>query len=101
MSWTQEKIKETVAAIKEKSADATFRASLKANTNATIEDVAGLQLPNGFTIQVADANDADLTIALPKSNNDELSDSDLESVAGGKDSSSMPVDAHGNSIIVY
>ncbi len=85
MSWSQEKVQETVKQIQEKSAiDASFRASLKANPNAAIEKIAGIQIPAGFRVNVADANEADLTIALPKTKSDELSDADLEAVAGGK-----------------
>ena len=85
MSWTQEKVQETVTQLQEKAAtDASFRASLKENPNAAIEKIAGIQVPAGFKINIVDANDADLTIAIPKTKSDELSDADLEAVAGGK-----------------
>jgi len=85
MSWSQEKVQETVKQIQKKAAsDASFRASLIANPNSSIEEIAGIQIPAGFRVNVADANEADLTIALPKMQNNELSDSDLEAVAGGK-----------------
>ena len=85
MSWTQEKAQETLLQVQKKAeSDAAFREKLKTNPNAAIEEIAGIQVPAGFKINVVDANDADLTIALPKTKSDELSDNDLESVAGGK-----------------
>jgi len=85
MSWTQKKVQETLIQLQEKATtDAAFREQLKTNPNAAIEAVAGIQIPSGFKINIVDANDADLTIALPKTKSDELSDNDLEAVAGGK-----------------
>jgi len=85
MSWTQEKAQETLLQVQKKAeSDAAFREKLKTNPNAAIEEIAGIQVPAGFKINIVDANDADLTIALPKTKSDELSDADLESVAGGK-----------------
>jgi len=85
MSWSQEKIQETVKQLQEKAeTDSSFREQLKTNPNTAIEEIAGIQVPVGFKVNIVDANDADLTIALPKTKSDELSDSDLEAVAGGK-----------------
>jgi len=85
MSWSQEKIQATVKQLQEKAVlDLSFRESLKANPNETIEKIARIQVPAGFKINIVDANEADLTIVLPKTPNDELSDNDLEVVAGGK-----------------
>jgi len=85
MSWTEKKIQEVSKSISEKViADSAFRQRCKTDINSVIEELSGLQVPNSFKINVVDLDDADLTIALPKSQTDELSDSDLESVAGGK-----------------
>ena len=85
MSWTQEKIQETVNQLQEKAvSDAAFREKLTTSPSSAIEEIAGIQVPAGFKINIVDANEADLTIALPKVQNDELSDHDLEAVAGGK-----------------
>ena len=89
MAWTQEKIQEVSKTIGEKvTQDVAFRKRCKTNINSVVEELSGLQVPNGFKINVIDSDDADLTIALPKMQTDELSDSDLESVAGGKSSAS-------------
>jgi len=85
MAWTQEKIQEVAKSIQDKAmTDTAFRARFKADPNAVIEEVSGLQVPAGFKIRVIAPEDADLTIALPKLETDELNDNELEAVAGGK-----------------
>lgn len=85
MTWTEEKIQEVAKAIHDKSmADMEFRARFKTDPNAVVEELSGLQLPAEFKINVVDTEDADLTIALPAIETDELSDTELEAVAGGK-----------------
>ncbi len=101
MSWTQEKIQETISQLQEKAtSDASFRASLISNPNESIEKISGIQVPAGFKINVVDANEADLTIALPKMKSDELSDSDLESVAGGKSTGAIIGEVAADAILV-
>ena len=85
MAWTEEKIQEIAKAIHDKSmVDMEFRTRFKTDPNAVIEEISGLQVPAGFKIRVVAPEDADLTIVLPKIETDELSDNDLEAVAGGK-----------------
>lgn len=85
MAWTEEKIQEVAKSIQDKAmADVAFRTRFKADPNAVIEEISGLQVPAGFKIKVVAPEDADLTIALPKIETDELSDNELEAVAGGK-----------------
>jgi len=85
MAWTQEKIQEVAKSIQDKAmTDTAFRARFKANPNTVIEEVSGLQVPEGFKIRVIAPEDADLTIALPKIETGELNDNELEAVAGGK-----------------
>jgi len=85
MAWTQDKIEQVAKSIQDKAiADVAFRTRFKADPNAVIEEVSGLQVPAGFKIRVVAPEDADLTIALPKIETGELSDMELEAVAGGK-----------------
>ena len=85
MAWTEEKIQEIAKAIHDKSmVDMEFRTRFKTDPNGVIEEIAGVQVPAGFKINVVDSEDADLTIALPRRATDELSDNELEAVAGGK-----------------
>ena len=46
---------------------------------------AGEAIPEWFRIAIVDQNDVDIVITLLKIESDELSDADLEQVAGGKD----------------
>mgnify|MGYP000662690389 CR=1 FL=1 len=85
MSWTQEKVQETLKQLQENVAlNSAFREKLTTNANSAIEELAGILVPAGLEINIVDANEADLTIILPKTPTDELSDNDLEAVAGGK-----------------
>lgn len=85
MAWTQEKIEEVAKSIQDKAmTDMKFRTRFKTDPNTVIEEVSGLQVPAGFTIRVIAPEDADLTVTLPEIKNDELSDMELEEVAGGK-----------------
>ena len=85
MVWTQEKAKEIIETINTKIIeDQEFRARFKADAKGTIAELAGMQLPSGIKINVVDLDDADITVTLPKTQTDELSDLELEGVAGGK-----------------
>jgi hypothetical protein len=67
-----------------------FRAQLLANPKAAVEKALNAPLPAGITLKVIEAGKTDFTVVLPyqakTSANGELSDSDLESVAGGSKS---------------
>lgn len=85
MAWTEEKVQEVAKSIQDKAmTDVAFRTRFKTDPNTVIEEVSGLQVPAGFKIRVVAPEDADLTIALPKIETGELSDMELEAVAGGK-----------------
>ena len=85
MSWTEAKIEETVEAItKRVSEDSEFRKLVKSNPAEAISKISGLQVPQTVRFSVVDLDEVDYPIILPATQNDELSDMDLENVAGGK-----------------
>ena len=85
MAWTQEKVEATLKSVVEKAqADAAFRERLKNNPKEVLAAEAGEMIPDAFRIAIIDQNDTDIVITLPKVQTDELSDADLEHVAGGK-----------------
>ena len=85
MAWTQEKIETTLQSVVEKAQeDAAFREKLKSSPKEALEAEAGEMIPEFIRIAIVDQNDADIVITLPKVQSDELSDADLEQVAGGK-----------------
>jgi hypothetical protein len=66
--------------------DVDFRALCLADPVAAAKEEAGVDVPADFTINVVDNNNADLTVVLPDfvdGAGEELSDADLEAVAGG------------------
>ena len=74
------------AAVADKAAgDAAFRAELVANPKAAIEKLLGTDLPGNVKIQVVEEAADTYVIAIPKAvaADGELSDDDLEGVAGG------------------
>jgi len=90
MAWTQEKIQETLKSVIEKAQeDQVFREKLKNNPREVLEAEASEAIPESLRIAILDQNDADIVITLPKVQSDELSDADLEQVAGGKGSNTQ------------
>ena len=82
MAWTQEKVEATLKSVIEKAqADPLFREKLKQNPREVVETEAGEAIPESLRIAILDQNDADIVITLPKIENNELSDADLEQVA--------------------
>ena len=85
MAWTNEKVEVTLKSVIEKAqADQVFRQKLKNNPREVLVHEGNDAIPESFRICVVDLNDADIVITLPKIESSELSDADLEKVAGGK-----------------
>jgi hypothetical protein len=66
--------------------DNSFKQQLLANPKATIEQEFGVQLPEALNIRIMQENAETLYITLPTRpsvNEDELSEKELETVAGG------------------
>ena len=85
MSWTEEKINEVYEEVMRAAVtDEEFRAALIAEPTVAIEKLTGEKLPEGFKLKVLEEDaDSDMTILLPPMLDDELTDEDMEQVAGG------------------
>lgn len=85
MNWTKEKIEEAYEAVlKSATTDEEFREALLADPTAAIEKLTGVALPEGFKLKVLEEDpDCDMTILLPPMISDELSEEDMNQVAGG------------------
>lgn len=66
--------------------DPAFRRSLLSEPRATLENELGLQLPAGFKVRIEEESADCLYLVLPPPVG-ELSDLELDAVAGGKDTS--------------
>ena len=87
MPWTQEKLQTILENVVIKAQkDPLFREKLKSNPKEALAAEAGEMIPEFIRIAIVDQNDTDIVITLPKVQSDELSDADLEHVAGGKSS---------------
>jgi hypothetical protein len=64
-------------------ADASFKQQLLADPVAVLK-AEGIEIPAGYTVRVVENTDKVINYVLPPNPNAELSDSELESVAGGK-----------------
>lgn len=85
MAWTQDKINEIYMEVQKMAVtDEEFRKELLEDTNSAIEKVAGEKLPEDFKIKVVENDPAyAATFVLPPMVSDELSDDELDAVAGG------------------
>ncbi len=86
--WTTETIQDTLKKVIERgSTDPEFRQLALSNPNHAVEEVAGIPVPPGVKIRFVENQGADFTVVLPdmkKADMTELSDSELEQVAGGR-----------------
>lgn len=65
--------------------DKAFKQKLLTNTAATLQ-AEGVQVPAGYTVNVVENTGKTMNFVIPPNPNGELSDVELESVAGGKGS---------------
>jgi hypothetical protein len=84
--WTPQEIERVIEdSIKRGKTDPKFRALALSNSRAAIEEVAGKPIPEGLKVKFFDGSGAQLSIILPEpvSDDSELTDTQLEQVAGG------------------
>jgi len=93
MAWNQEKVNHTYQQVQNLSkTDAKFRSELLQNPMVAIAKIADEPLPESYKIKVIENDPAYMaTFVLPPFEYGELSDDDLENIAGG-----MTYDAHGS-----
>ena len=84
--------------VKRAQIDPKFRQLCLNNPNAAAREATGKDLPDGFALRFVDNHNADLTVVLPDSVDPEaeLSDAQLEQVAGG---GKCPVSCGGSTIV--
>ncbi len=90
--WTDEEIKRIELAIKRSAMkDPEFRALALSNPNAAIAKITPRPLPVGFKVKFIDNAGANRTVVLPDpmARVDELSDAELEQVAGGRNNNNV------------
>ena len=63
--------------------DPVFKAELIANPAAALK-AEGINVPAGMTVTVVENTDKQFHLVLPPKPNDELSEEDLDAVAGGR-----------------
>ena len=90
--WSDEEIKKVELSIKRNAMkDPEFRALALSNPNAAIAKVTSNPLPPGFKVKFIDNAGANRTVVLPDplARVDELSDAELEQVAGGRNNNNV------------
>jgi hypothetical protein len=84
--WSIEEAKEIMEqAQKRSTTDPQFRSRLLSNPNSAVQELAGKPIPPNFKVRALERQGYDVTLLLPDpvSKAGELSDAELEQVAGG------------------
>ena len=92
VTTTQEAERAIQEIIKRAQTDSEFRTLCLENPVAAAKEVTGKDIPQGFTLKFVDNRSADMTVVLPDivDANAELSDTELEQVAGGGSKAGKP-----------
>lgn len=85
MGWTQQTFAAAVRQVVHRAtSDTAFREQVLKDIHTAVKEVSGEEVPQDFKIKVVDGTGYQLTIVLPALNpSGELSDQELEDVAGG------------------
>ncbi|MEZ5403201.1 MAG: hypothetical protein R2729_26215 [Bryobacteraceae bacterium] len=86
MEWNEEEAQKTLAeVVKKATVDPAFRALALADPNAAVGKINPNPIPGTFKLRFVDNAGANLTVVLPDpvAEGGELSDAELEQVAGG------------------
>lgn len=88
--------------IKRAQSDSEFRQLCLSNPNDAAKTASGKEIPEGYVLRFVENQGADLTVVLPDLVNEsaELSDKELERVAGGKCAVSCAATGPGTCICV-
>lgn len=83
-SWSKEELEKTLLEVKKKAIrDADFRKLALLDAASAVKEVAGKDLPSGVKLKFAENDGAHMTIVLPDMVEGEMSEDDLDKVAGG------------------
>lgn len=85
MPWTQEEIENAFAEVKKKAiTDINYRKLVLDDPATAVKLITGKEVPASFKLKVIESDPAyHMTFVLPDMVSEEISDSDLEKVAGG------------------
>ena len=85
MSWTQEEMEKSYQELVQKAiTDEAFRKELVADPNTTISKATGKEIPADYKIRIIEEDPSyQATFLLPPMTGEELSEEDLQSMAGG------------------
>ena len=88
--------------IKRAQSDRSFRQLCLDNPNLAAEEVVGKELPAGYVLRFVENKSADLTVVLPDAIEEsaELSDTELDQVAGGKCAASCAATGPGGCLCI-
>ena len=85
MTWTEEEVQKAFEEVRKRAAvDELFRKKLLENPNKAISELLGKEVPDSFKIKVIESDpNYHLTVLIPPPVKGDLSEEDLDKVAGG------------------
>ncbi|MTI80393.1 MAG: NHLP leader peptide family natural product precursor [Firmicutes bacterium] len=83
-TWTESEVNETLEKLfKQPATNIEFRKLCLSDPGAAIKQVSGKEIPSGLKIKFVENEGADRTLVLPDLLTEDLSEDDLDNVAGG------------------